>query len=273
MFNHDGKLDIFESFQTDRSLPKFKRPAEGLTAFASTGTVSQMFITTSGSGVLATMMGSSGSPRRGWWLRLKDWWFESRQVPIDQFFKSVKNGVEELEMVEHRLRGYTAAIEQAKANGQTALAEQLQAGVEGIRAETQLVALKTRKYLEEAQLVAFVKKAKKGLRLDWVANFTRVIPEHVVAAKRAADDRNIFDNYVVLHFDPKKKAWAETAADLEKRKDPVLFGVIRGRRRLYFVGDWVDEFCDLTFDQIADALGKDATGELTKDFVVEARAS
>ncbi len=54
---------------------------------------------------------------------------------------------------------------------------------------------------------------------------------------------------------------------------PILFGVIKGRRRLYFVGDWVDEFCDLTFDQIADALGKDNIGSVPKDFVVEAKAS
>jgi len=37
---------------------------------------------------------------------------------------------------------------------------------------------------------------------------------------------------------------------------------MEGSRKLYFVGDWVDEFCDLQLDQIADALGKDAIGTL-----------
>lgn len=202
-----------------------------------------------------------------------DWWRDTRRMPIEQFFKSVKNGVEELELVEHRMQGYLAAIVQAKANGQTALAEQLEAGVEGVRTETQLVAMKKVKFIEEAQLVEFVKKTKKGLRLDWVSNFTRVIPETVVKAKREADERHVFDNYVVLHFDPKKKAWAETAAEKKRRKDPILFGVIKGRRRLYFVADWVDEFCDLTFDQVADVLGKENVGTVPKDFVVETKAS
>jgi hypothetical protein len=267
MFDREGKLDIFEDFRVDRALPKHRRDA---IAVSSAGT-SGIFTVVSNSNFALTQSGNA--PRRGWWKRLSDWWTNTRRVPIDVFFKSVKNGVEELEVVEHRMAGYLTAIAQAKENGQTALVEQLEAAVEGVRTETQLVAMKKAKFIEEAQLVEFVKKAKRGLRLDWIANFTRVIPEHVVKAKQAADDRHVFDNYVVLHFDPKRKAWSETAAEKEKRKDPVLFGVIKGRRRLYFVGDWSDEFCDLTFDQIADALGKENVGTVPKDFVVEARAS
>jgi hypothetical protein len=273
MFDTQGKLDIFEDFRVDRSLPKFRKPVEAQTGVI-TGTNTIFTVVNQGFGVMAQAQSSSGDwQRRSWWQKLADWWRDTRRVPIDQFFKSVKNGVEELELVEHRMQGYLAAIAQARANGQTALVEQLEAGVEGVRTETQLVAMKKVKFIEEVQLVEFVKKAKRGLRLDWIANFTRVIPEHVVKAKLAADDRNVFDNYVVLHFDPKKKAWSETAAEKEKRKDPILFGVIKGRRRLYFVGDWVDEFCDLTFDQVADALGKENIGTVPKDFVVEARAS
>lgn len=273
MFDTQGKLDIFEDFRVDRSLPKFKKPVEAQTGIYATGTSTVFTVINSNSAVMMRSESSGDWERRGWWRKLMDWWQDTRRVPIDQFFKSVKNGVEELEVIEHRMQGYLAAIAQARANGQTALAEQLEAGVEGVRMETQLVAMKKVKFIEEAQLVEFVKKAKRGLRLDWMANFTRVIPEHVVKAKQAADDRHVFDNYVVLHFDPKTKAWAETAAEKEKRKDPVLFGVIKGRRRLYFVGDWVDEFCDLTFDQIADALGRDNVGAVPKDFTVEARAS
>lgn len=41
------------------------------------------------------------------------------------------------------------------------------------------------------------------------------------------------------------------------KKDPILFGLMTERRVLYFVGDWVDDFCNLTLDQIADVLGYD----------------
>jgi hypothetical protein len=285
MFDTQGRLNVFENFRVDRALPKFRKPeSSSVIGVASGGvfgftdgnsltvtsgnslTVTSGGITVTNSGALMRVDSTGEWNRRGWWRRLVDWWRDAQRIPIEQFFNSVRNSAEELEVVSHRLQGYLAAITQAKANGQTALAEQLEASAFGVRAETQLVALKKVKFIEEAQLVEFVKKAKKGLRLDWVANFTRVIPEAVVKAKRDADERHVFDNYVVLHFDPDKKAQAETAAEREQRKDPILFGVIMGRRRLYFVADWVDEFCDLTFDQVADALGENNIGALRTDF-------
>lgn len=61
---------------------------------------------------------------------------------------------------------------------------------------------------------------------------------------------------VVPHYDPEAKSWAETHADRAARRDPILFGVLAGRRQLYFVGEWIDEYCDLSLDQIADTLGR-----------------
>jgi hypothetical protein len=115
-------------------------------------------------------------------------------------------------------------------------------------------------YLSEGSLVRFYKASKKGLRLDWVANFTRTIPPEVATKKVRADEVGAFDNYVVLHYDPAEKAFSETEWEQLARtsKDPILFGLMKGRRILYFVGDWIDEVCDLTLDQLADVIGKDA---------------
>jgi hypothetical protein len=40
----------------------------------------------------------------------------------------------------------------------------------------------------------------------------------------------------------------------EKKKDPILFGVIQNSRKLYFIGDWTDEFCDLTLDKMMEII-------------------
>lgn len=48
---------------------------------------------------------------------------------------------------------------------------------------------------------------------------------------------------------------------MEKRKDPILFGVIAGSNKLYFIGDWIDEYCDLRFD--------DVVKQCTDDFLSE----
>jgi hypothetical protein len=47
---------------------------------------------------------------------------------------------------------------------------------------------------------------------------------------------------------------ADTKEEIARKKDPILFGLIEDRRRLYFVGDWEDEYCNLTLDKIADAV-------------------
>lgn len=72
----------------------------------------------------------------------------------------------------------------------------------------------------------------------------------------------VFDNYCVLSYDPKGENRALTEAEKrtleEKRKDPILFGVVKGSRRLYHVGSWKDEYCDLIFGDLLDRYGKDA---------------
>ena len=45
--------------------------------------------------------------------------------------------------------------------------------------------------------------------------------------------------------------------EVEKAKDPILFGVIAGSNKLYYIDDWIDEYCDLRFENIVDIIGKD----------------
>jgi hypothetical protein len=186
-------------------------------------------------------------------------------LTVREFFTGLKGAKVDLAVIDGRVRGYESALKRAQEAGQTALVEQLTVGIDAARAETLLLAMGKSQVLEEATVVEFVKKCKRGLRLDWVANFTRVIPDDVLAVKREADQRGIFDNYAILHYDPEAKSYAETEAEKAARRDPILFGLIEGKRRLYYLGDWEDEFCDLTLDDIADVLGTDAVQDINPD--------
>jgi hypothetical protein len=191
---------------------------------------------------------------------------EPKLLTVPEFFSSIKNTTEQLEIVVERAVGYERQIKQAKELRQKALQERLEANLFVVRAEAQLFAIGSKKYVSEETIVDFYKKSEKGLRLDWLANFTRPIPDHAYKAKRAAEDHGIFDNYVVLHYDPQAKSYAQTQqqvkAEIEKKKDPILFGVIRNSRRLYFIADWIDETCDLTLDQLAAKVGSESITEL-----------
>lgn len=186
---------------------------------------------------------------------------QEAKLSVQEFFDSIKHSCKEIDVIKHRMLGYERAIQNAKAAGQVALLEQLKGGLNAHLMESRLASMGLTRYLDEESIVKFYKASEKGLRLDWIKNFTRTVPEDVVATKLRADALHVFDNYVILHYDPQVKSYAETEEEKKKRKDPILFGVMKGKRVLYFVGDWIDEVCDLTLDQLAEALGKEAIKE------------
>jgi hypothetical protein len=273
----DGKerLRILERFRPDEELPKYKKDTridEEMQddTMASVGIMinpyTKRYRYSLMDDVGPDITRAVSSPLRKILRRFVLWILDpGPRMSIAKFFSSVKDTAEQIKIVEGRAHGYTNALAQAKKTGQTALHEQLAMGLVAVRAETQLLAIGLGKYLSEESLIAFIKKAKKGLRLDNVGNFTRLIPDTITKIKTEADGRGIFDGYAVLHYDPTGKSWAETQKEKATKVDPILFGIILGRRRLYFVGDWVDDTCDLTLDQIADTIGKDQVGQVTNE--------
>lgn len=120
-----------------------------------------------------------------------------------------------------------------------------------------------KEYVTEEQMIEIYKNSPRLLRLDWLSHFIRPIPDEVAEKKKIADGLHIFDNYVVLHYDPFKtgtylepknvstKDGAKKEKErVERAKDPILFGVFYGSTRLYYIDDWIDEFCDLTFEKL-----------------------
>lgn len=278
MFNSQGKLDVFENFRVDQQLPKFSKPDAParpmrVSVVSNTTTNSITSLSTTDAPTIiwspefnvAAQQTIRPTPRvevpSPWWKRM--WSRKAKpSMSIEEFFLAIKSSGEAIEIVTERARGYETAIQNAKACGQTALVEQMGHNLVAVRAEAHLAQLGLKKILSEAKLVEFAKKTDRGLRLDWLANFTRPVPEALVKTKMMCDEAGLFDNYAVLHYDPEGKAYSETEAEKAKKKDPILFGLMRGRRVLYYVGDWVDEFCDLTLDKIAGLLGQASIGEI-----------
>jgi hypothetical protein len=104
-------------------------------------------------------------------------------------------------------------------------------------------------------MVSFVKQCERGIKLDYIKNFTRPLPQEVVLKIERVNQLEVFDNYVVLYYDPDGKIYKETAREEAKRRDPIVFGVIAGSTKLYYIADWVDEYCDLTLEKFIDAIG------------------
>ena len=182
------------------------------------------------------------------------------ELDVLKFFDLVKLTTKQ-ETIDYynRIGPYLLAIKKAKLMGQTALIDQWLGRMFIAKYESFLRAKGFHHKITEAQLVKFVKKTKKGVVLTYVKNFSHPIPDQVLQKKLEADDLHVFDNYVILHYDPSGKVYVKTEQEKEKersyRSDPILFGLIADSRDLYYITDWTDEYCDLTLDKFLEVSG------------------
>ena len=181
---------------------------------------------------------------------------EKYEFDAIKFFSLVKSTSKESAFTyKNRISNYLRALHNAVDMGQTALQEELLKGLITNKYESLLFSEGYYYVIDEETIVKFINKCEKGLSLDYIKNFAKPIPQEVVNKISKLNELEVFDNYVVLHYDPEKKAVKETEYERAKRKDPIIFGLIAGSKKLYYVTDWIDEYCDLTLEKFIDTLG------------------
>ena len=117
-------------------------------------------------------------------------------------------------------------------------------------------------YVLRDDIVYYIDKiAKKPVKIIELENYEREIPEEV--ADKVISAQDLFDEFFVVFTDYTGEA--ERTVEKEKRdKDPILFGVIHHpdtdrvpTNRLYYIADWVDEYCDLTLEELCNQYKSD----------------
>jgi hypothetical protein len=86
-----------------------------------------------------------------------------------------------------------------------------------------------------------------------IESYEREIPDEIVHI--IANYGSMFDQLYIVFTDYTGEV--ERKVEQERRaKDPILFGVFQDNKsrsvidRFYYLGDWVDEYCDLTLDKM-----------------------
>ena len=91
-------------------------------------------------------------------------------------------------------------------------------------------------------------------------NYEREIPDEIVDKIVMCKEKNLFDKYYIFFTDYTGEHRSKVD-EKKKAKDPILFGncLIEGKvsDRMYFIGDWVDEYCSLTLDKMIDAMSRE----------------
>lgn len=113
------------------------------------------------------------------------------------------------------------------------------------------------------------KNATKPIHVIEMERYQRPIPKDVI--KKLKDAKKYFEQFYIVFTDYTGES--ERIVEKEKRdKDPVLFGTfmvktkggnVRPGEHLFFIADWIDEFCDLTFSQILKEYSKETKREMT----------
>lgn len=180
------------------------------------------------------------------------------------YFKYIKKkfGVLERMRLDSRIKKLERAFNKAVENGQEALGNKLLKEIAREARETVMFAKGVRHFIEYDDLNKHKRNIRGGHISDTkLEDFTRVIPDDVLEKKKKVE--GCFDGYVIYHYWDEKAEQNRTQKqkmtedERGRMRDPVLFGVIRESNRLYFIADWEDEHCDLTFEEMLDVIGKD----------------
>ena len=261
--NGEPRLRIFRSLRPDPTLPKHL--VDGMVMTRKGGmTVEEYLKSPDGMSRYRreeNMMAESGEAvtREKWTSRFVKWLsslFERRDIPPETFRRAhdmlARNVIsDDIEKAAAQLK---SLIVKTRANGQMALASRLEDEHRAIIAETVLKKNGFHSYLTEKDAVELLQKSRAGIRIDFWNDYPDIVPESVLETKRKADALRVFDNWCVMHYDPDGSALRQMK-DEEWRRDPILFGLVVGSDRLYFVSDWTTGTDDLTVDKVCRMLG------------------
>lgn len=203
--------------------------------------------------------------KRSWSKKIKDW-FSGKPDPVETTFNKIKNAKGELsEDLEDMLHVVEKLATRAAKNNQLALVDELKKRMSVIIGEMCLSKNGYLEYVSEEKMIEFFLKSDKGVRIDFIRNYTSIIPFPVAEKKDKLDELKVFDNYCIAHYDPNTAVFRVSQEDrnAQKRRDPILFGMIEGSRRLYYVGDWVTDDDTLTLEEL-NLVVENATSRLHK---------
>ena len=178
-----------------------------------------------------------------------------------QYFDQIKNKKHTVTSADLR-KIYENCIELAnkyKTTGQIRGLRKILFCMESIEKEQALVEMGITTFIYKDDIDFYIDSVTERSRSDRpvkiieLERYEREIPDEIVDV--IAKTKDLFDQMYIVFTDYTGKEERKIAAE-KKDKDPILFGTFQDRKqkvcvhRFYYLGDWVDEYCDLTLDKM-----------------------
>lgn len=181
---------------------------------------------------------------------------ELQEITPSQYFEYLKNAKNEI-TTESLKKSYAAFLklgEKYNKLGQSESLKKLCFLADTLKKEEKLIEMGITTYVYKDAVEDYIENvADKTVKIVELSRYMREIPDELV--ETVEKSRELFDELYVVFTDYTGKE--ERKVEKERRdKDPILFGVFKNGSnvsdRFYFLGDWVDEYCDLTLDKMVE---------------------
>lgn len=199
-------------------------------------------------------------------------WFKNKKnkIKAKKFFDKLKNNkqkmtTEDLELLKNNT---LYLMEKALSIGQSEMAEKLYFYYKCMELEKELLKLGIDRYVYKSEIDNFITNVKgRVVKIIELSRYEREIPIEII--EKINKTKDIFDDFIIVFTDYTGEFTKQANEKRKLEKDPICFGVFKNKEtkiineRLYFIGDWIDEYCDLTLDKLINELKKDPIVQIT----------
>lgn len=181
---------------------------------------------------------------------------EENILTPSQYFENIKNAKNTvtLESIRNSYGVMAQLAEKYNITGQTRSLQKLNFLVDVLCKEEKLVELGITTFVYKDVIEDYIENISNDVvKIIELSRYIREIPDEIVEI--ISKTKNIFDEMYVVFTDYTGKEERKTKQE-RRDKDPILFGCFKNSSivadRFYVLGDWVDEYCDLTLDKLID---------------------
>lgn len=192
---------------------------------------------------------------------------EQKEISPYEYFQNLKENSINIMNDEELNKLYSISTEllnKYKKTGQIKSAKKLAFHIKSILKEKQIIDLGITKFIYREDIENYIDNvANDVVKIIELKNYPREIPEELI--ETIEETKDIFDEMYVLFTD----YTGEVEKSVAKERDPILFGSFIDRsidemsQRMYYLGDWIDEYCDLTLDKLVAQTDKSIVKEIS----------
>jgi hypothetical protein len=194
----------------------------------------------------------------------------TKEYSAKAYFDMLKSSIRQMDDTSLTRFAITAETmaKQAYALNQEKMLKKLLFMIQCIEKEKKLLEFGLNNYILRDDIERFISGVKgRVVKIIELKNYPRQIPPEIAECVIKLNEAKTFDNYFVIFTDYTDTP--KVQQEYKKERDPILFGVFESvvkkeygdgtirdivNDRFYVIGDWEDEYCDLTLTKMIDTL-------------------